>query len=110
MSTATGEYPFDNSGIGTGADRIRRYRGLQENLVELLRNTAEQHPDRTAIIELGGPTATYAEIWNRARRVAGGLRNAGVATGDRWPSSSAMGWTGSSPSGARTSPAPLSSR
>lgn len=80
---ATGEYPFDTGGIEAGADGIRRYRGLQKNLVELLRTTVERHPDRTAIVELGGPSATYADIWDRARRVAGGLRDAGVGVGDR---------------------------
>jgi long-chain acyl-CoA synthetase len=82
-SSAAGEYPFDTSGIEVGADGIRRYQGLQKNIVELLRSTVERYPDRTAIVELGGPSATYAEIWARARRVAGGLRSAGVGTGDR---------------------------
>jgi len=81
--SAAGEYPFDTSGIDVGHDGIRRYQGLQKNLVELLRSTVERHPDRTAIVELGGPSAPYAEIWDRARRVAGGLRAAGVRTGDR---------------------------
>src|SRR5215207_11681849 len=81
--SAAGEYPFDTSGIDVGHDGIRRYQGLQKNLVELLRSTVERHPDRTAIVELGGPSAAYAEIWDRARRVAGGLRAAGVRTGDR---------------------------
>jgi long-chain acyl-CoA synthetase len=80
---ATGDYPFDTSGIEVGADGIRRYEGLQKNLVELLRTTAEQFPGRTAIVELGGPSATYAQLWDRARRVAGGLRDAGVGTGER---------------------------
>jgi long-chain acyl-CoA synthetase len=83
MVNAAGEYPFDTSGIDVGPDGIRRYQGLQKNLVELLRTTVERHPDRTAIVELGGPSATYAEIWDRARRVAGGLRAVGVRTGDR---------------------------
>jgi len=81
--SAAGEYPFDTSGIDVGPDGIRRYQGLQKNLVELLRSTVERHPDRTAIVELGGPSAAYAEIWDRARRVASGLRAAGVRTGDR---------------------------
>ena len=81
--SAAGEYPFDTSGIDVGPDGIRRYQGLQKNLVELLRSTVERYPDRTAIVELGGPSAAYAEIWDRARRVASGLRAAGVRTGDR---------------------------
>jgi long-chain acyl-CoA synthetase len=82
-SATTRDYPFDTSGIEVGPDGIRRYRGLQKNLVELLQTTVERFADRTAIVELGGPSATYAELWDRARRVAGGLRHAGVGTGDR---------------------------
>jgi long-chain acyl-CoA synthetase len=82
-SATTRNYPFDTSGIEVGPDGIRRYRGLQKNLVELLQTTVERFADRTAIVELGGPSATYAELWDRARRVAGGLRHAGVGTGDR---------------------------
>jgi len=82
-SATTRNYPFDTSGIEVGPDGIRRYRGLQKNLVELLQTTVERFADRTAIVELGGPSATYAELWDRARRVAGGLREAGVGTGDR---------------------------
>src|SRR4051794_1028054 len=49
----------------------------------MLRDTVERHPDRTAVVELDGPSATYAELWERARRVAGGLRARGVQPGDR---------------------------
>src|SRR3954469_14029135 len=49
----------------------------------MLRDTVERHPDRTAVLELDGPSATYAELWATARRVAGGLRARGVQPGDR---------------------------
>jgi len=75
--------PFDTSGIEVGADGIRRYTGLHRNLVAMLRETAERYPERTAVVELDGPSATYAELWDRARRIAGGLRAAGVQPGDR---------------------------
>src|SRR4051794_18074426 len=75
--------PFDTSGIEVGADGIRRYTGLHRNLVAMLRDTVERHAERTAVVELGGPSATYAELWDGARRVAGGLRAAGVQPGDR---------------------------
>jgi acyl-CoA synthetase (AMP-forming)/AMP-acid ligase II len=83
QSAATREYPFDRSGIEVGADGIRRYRDLQKNLVQLLRTTVEQFPDRTAIVELGGSSVTYEQLWNGALRVAGGLRAAGAGVGDR---------------------------
>ncbi|MFL6095196.1 MAG: AMP-binding protein, partial [Blastococcus sp.] len=80
---AAGDSPFDNSGIDVGADGIRRYRGLPRNVVRMLQATVEQHGDRTAVVELDGPSVTYAELWDRARRVAGGLRAHGVDVGDR---------------------------
>ena len=33
--------------------------------------------------EVGGPSLSYGELWERAARVAGGLRDAGVERGDR---------------------------
>jgi long-chain acyl-CoA synthetase len=75
--------PFDSSGTEVCADGIRRYTGLQRNVVVLLREIVERFPDRTAVIELDGPSVTYAELWERAGRVAGGLRDAGVRPGDR---------------------------
>src|SRR3954454_7645765 len=83
MGTESGEYPFDTSGIEVGADGIRRYTDLPVNLVRLLLAQAAMRGDRPAVVELGGPSLTYSELWQRAMRVAGGLRNAGVATGDR---------------------------
>ena len=80
---ATGEYPFDTSGIEVGADGIRRYTDLPVNLVRVLLAQAATHGDRTAVVELGGPSVSYAELWARAGRVAGGLRDAGVEPGDR---------------------------
>src|SRR6476661_10653054 len=81
--TATVQSPFDTSGIRVDADGIRRYEGLRRTVVQMLREVAERCPDRTAIVELGGPSATYAQLWERALRVAGGLRDAGIAPGDR---------------------------
>jgi long-chain acyl-CoA synthetase len=75
--------PFDTSGTEVGSDGIRRYTGLHRNLVAMLRDTVARYPDRTAVVEPGGPSATYAELWDRARRMAGGLRDSGVAPGDR---------------------------
>ncbi|MGY1915902.1 class I adenylate-forming enzyme family protein [Blastococcus sp. SYSU DS0973] len=86
MSTgnaAVGEHPFDSSGIQVGADGIRRYTGLPVNIVQVLQAQAVARADRTAIVELGGGQLTYGALWERARRVAGGLRAAGVTTGDR---------------------------
>src|SRR4051794_8019497 len=71
---------FDDSGIERGADGIARYVERPSSLVAMLRATVEAHPDLEAIVELGAERLTYAELWDRAARVAGGLD---VAPGDR---------------------------
>ena len=73
--------PFDTSGTEVGADGVRRYRGLHRNVVALLRETVQRFPDRPAVVELDGPAVGYAELWDRAARVAGGLRDAGGRRG-----------------------------
>jgi long-chain acyl-CoA synthetase len=75
--------PFDSSGTEASPDGIRRYTGLPRNVVVLLRETVQRHPDRIAVVELDGPSVSYAQLWERAARVAGGLRDAGVGPGDR---------------------------
>ncbi len=80
---AVGQSPFDTSGIEVGADGIRRYTAVGGTVVDMLRRTVERYPERPAVLELGGPSATFAELWDRALRVAGGLRDAGVRPGDR---------------------------
>ena len=37
----------------------------------------------SAVLEMGGASLTYGELWDRAARVAGGLRASGVGPGDR---------------------------
>ncbi|SOC50327.1 Acyl-CoA synthetase (AMP-forming)/AMP-acid ligase II [Blastococcus aggregatus] len=80
---AVGQSPFDTSGIEVGADGVRRYIAVGGTVVDMLRRTVERYPERPAVLELGGPSATFAELWDRALRVAGGLRDAGVRPGDR---------------------------
>ncbi|HUK67190.1 MAG TPA: AMP-binding protein [Streptosporangiaceae bacterium] len=76
-------YPFDTSGIEGGAGGPRRYRSLPQNLVQTLRRAVDRHPAGEALVELGGDRVTYTQLWDRAARVAGGLRDAGVRPGDR---------------------------
>ena len=75
--------PFDQSGITRGADNIARYDGLHVSLIEMLRQTVDQSPHNEAIVEIGRVRIDYAELWERAARVAGGLRALGVKRGDR---------------------------
>jgi acyl-CoA synthetase (AMP-forming)/AMP-acid ligase II len=75
--------PYDMSGIYRGEDGVLHYEGLDSSLVEMLRKTVERVPDREAIAEIGGPSVTFREFWDRSARVAGALRAAGVERGDR---------------------------
>jgi acyl-CoA synthetase (AMP-forming)/AMP-acid ligase II len=54
-----------------------------ESLVAMLRATVDACPEGQAIRELHGPAVTYAELWDRAARIAGGLRESGIGPGDR---------------------------
>ena len=76
-------YPFDRSGTEIGPDGVRRYTGLPQNLLQMLRTAVDARPDAEALVELGGERVTYRQLWDRAARVAGGLRAAGVQPGDR---------------------------
>src|SRR3954453_3027816 len=76
-------YPFDRSGTEVGPDGVCRYTGLPQNLLQMLRTAVDTSPDAAALVELGGERVTYEQLWDRAARVAGGLRAAGVGRGDR---------------------------
>jgi long-chain acyl-CoA synthetase len=77
------ETPFDRTGVVRGDDGIKRYADRPDSLVHLLQASVERDPDATAVVEVGGPSLTYGELWDRAARVAGGLRATGVGRGDR---------------------------
>jgi acyl-CoA synthetase (AMP-forming)/AMP-acid ligase II len=74
---------FDRSGITRGADGVARYDHLAPSVVAMVRASVERHPDVEALVEVGGERVTYAELWERAARVAGGLVGDGVGRGDR---------------------------
>ena len=75
---------FDMTGVVRGEDGIKRYEGLPRNLVQMLRTAVEQQGAAEAVVETGGgPRLSYATLWDRAARVAGGLRGLGVQRGDR---------------------------
>ena len=40
-------------------------------------------PHAEALVEVGGERISYQQLWDRAARVAGGLREAGINPGDR---------------------------
>ncbi len=78
-----GRNPFDTAGVERGPDGIARYVDRPSSLVHMLRATVERVPDGLAVSEVGGDRLTYGELWDRAARVAGGLRGEGVKRGDR---------------------------
>ncbi|HEY2193977.1 MAG TPA: AMP-binding protein [Actinomycetospora sp.] len=78
-----GAAPFDTAGITRGADGIARYDHLAPSVVAMVRASVERHPDVEAVVEVGGERVTYAELWDRAAAVAGGLVLDGVRRGDR---------------------------
>src|SRR5258708_21032607 len=80
-----GRNPFDTSGVERGADGIARYTGRPESLVHMLRASVERDPGAEAVVEVGGERLTFQQLWDRAARVAGGLRAAGLRRGDRAP-------------------------
>jgi acyl-CoA synthetase (AMP-forming)/AMP-acid ligase II len=75
--------PFDYSGITRDAAGIARYDNRPASLVEMLRATVEKSPEHEALVEFGGERVNYRQLWDRAARVAGGLKEGGVKRGDR---------------------------
>jgi long-chain acyl-CoA synthetase len=78
-----GRNPFDMTAVSRGPDGIARYTNRPESLVDMLRATVERIGDGLAVAEIGGDRVGYRELWDRAARVAGGLRRQGVERGDR---------------------------
>src|SRR6185369_848493 len=76
--------PFDMTAVYRGPGWIKRYDNLPRSVVHMLRDTADHDPTAEALVETGGgPRLRYGQVWDRAARVAGGLRAAGVTRGDR---------------------------
>jgi acyl-CoA synthetase (AMP-forming)/AMP-acid ligase II len=69
--------------VERGPDGIARYTGRPASLVHLLRASVERDPQATAVVEVGGEQLTFQQLWERAARVAGGLRASGLGRGDR---------------------------
>jgi acyl-CoA synthetase (AMP-forming)/AMP-acid ligase II len=78
-----GAAPFDTSGISRDEHGVAHYADLAPSLVAMLRQSVERDPEREALVEVGGGRLTYRQLWDRAARVAGGLRATGSDRGDR---------------------------
>src|SRR5579872_3490097 len=75
--------PFDQSHISRDGRGIAHYTNRPHSLVAMLRQTVDSMPGAEAIVELGGGRITYREFWDRAARIAGGLRASGIKQKDR---------------------------
>jgi acyl-CoA synthetase (AMP-forming)/AMP-acid ligase II len=62
---------------------VRRYPDLHDSLLAMLRGSVDADPRAEALVEVGGERVSYAGLWDRAARVAGGLRESGIRPGDR---------------------------
>ncbi len=49
----------------------------------MLSESVHADPDAEALVEVGGERISYTQLWDRAARVSGGLREAGIGPGDR---------------------------
>lgn len=70
-------------GVARDADGISHYEGLPATLLDVLAEQVTTRPDSEALVEVGAGRLTYRQLWDRAARVAGGLRAQGVQPGDR---------------------------
>jgi acyl-CoA synthetase (AMP-forming)/AMP-acid ligase II len=78
-----GANPFDDSDVQADGNGVRRFPHLHESLVEMLSDSVRADPRAEALVEVGGERVSYSELWERAARVSGGLREAGIGPGDR---------------------------
>jgi long-chain acyl-CoA synthetase len=78
-----GRNPFGETGVERDAQGIAHYVGLPDSLVAMMRTSVERDAAAIAVLEVGGPSISYGELWERAARVAGGLREQGIERGDR---------------------------
>jgi long-chain acyl-CoA synthetase len=78
-----GANPFDVSDVEIDENGVRRYTKLHSSILEMFRESVDRDPEAEALIEVDGERVTYEEVWDRAARVAGGLRAQGISPGDR---------------------------
>jgi len=81
-----GHNPFPASaavGVSRDADGVPHYDDLPATLLDMLAAQVDIRPNSEAVIEVGAGRLTYRRLWERASRVAGGLRAIGLRAGDR---------------------------
>jgi acyl-CoA synthetase (AMP-forming)/AMP-acid ligase II len=75
--------PFPTTGVSRDPNGIPHYDRLPATLLDMLAEQVDNCPNSEAVIELGADRLTYRQLWDRASRVAGGLRADGLGPGDR---------------------------
>ncbi|MDT5118381.1 MAG: hypothetical protein QOE30_4120 [Mycobacterium sp.] len=78
-----GHHPFSTTGVSRDHDNIPRYDDVPATLLEMLAEHVDHRPESEALVEVGAGRLTYRQLWDRAARVAGGLRATGLQPGDR---------------------------
>ncbi|WP_155769323.1 long-chain fatty acid--CoA ligase, partial [Mycobacterium asiaticum] len=83
IEVSRGRNPFPRTGISLDDEGIPHYDELPATLLDMLVEQVAVRPDSEAVVELGAGRLTYRQLWDRAARVAGGLRADGLKPGDR---------------------------
>jgi acyl-CoA synthetase (AMP-forming)/AMP-acid ligase II len=78
-----GANPFATTGVSRDRNGIPHYDQLPSTLLDMLSEHVDTRGDSEAVIELGADRLTYRQLWDRAARVAGGLRDGGLQRGER---------------------------
>jgi acyl-CoA synthetase (AMP-forming)/AMP-acid ligase II len=76
-----GHSPFSTTGVFRDRNGIPHYEQLPPTLLDMLAQQVDTRPDSDAVIELGADRLSYRQLWDRAMRVAGGLRASGLQRG-----------------------------
>lgn len=75
--------PFPTTGVSRDSNGVPHYDELPATLLDMLAGHVQTRPDSEALVEVGSDRLTYRQLWDRAARVAGGLRAAGLRRGER---------------------------
>ena len=75
--------PFPAHGTCRDRNGVIHFDDLPGSLPAMLHGWVQRSPDAEAVVELDGDRLSYRQLWDRAGRVAGGLRARGVTGGSR---------------------------
>jgi long-chain acyl-CoA synthetase len=76
--------PFNAEGVRRSDAGAPYYGSLPRSLNVALQQVVSERPDAEAVVDNeDGDRLSYGELWDRAKAVAGGLREGGIQPGDR---------------------------